>query len=130
MERTYCSASILGEVVRRDEAACYAGVHACPSVICGGDDGILEAARVVEGQVKLAVLAVVGWGGVRADVSLERVEAVCDDLVHRLTMKAHEFPEPFVCAPTLKKTKTFVLVEKESRMNYAYGSVRRRTGGN
>lgn len=76
----YSLASILGEEVRRDESAGDALIQARPAVVGRVDDGVLEAARVLEVEVQLAVLGVVGGLGARADVGLELVEAVGDDL--------------------------------------------------
>jgi hypothetical protein len=45
------------------------------------DDGVLEAARVLQVQVEGAVLGLLRGGAARADVGLELVEAVGDDLV-------------------------------------------------
>ena len=41
-------AGVLREIVRRDETARYAFVHARPPVVCRVYDGVLEAARVCE----------------------------------------------------------------------------------
>jgi hypothetical protein len=49
-------------------------------VVGGVDNGVLEAARVLEVQVELAVLGAVGGDGTRADVGLERIEAISNDL--------------------------------------------------
>lgn len=43
-------------------------------------DGVLETAWVLEVEVELAVFAAVGGDGAGADVGLELVEAVGDDL--------------------------------------------------
>jgi hypothetical protein len=52
-------AGILGEVVGCDEASGYAFVETRPSVVGGIYDGVLEASRVLEVEVELAVLATV-----------------------------------------------------------------------
>ena len=69
-------AGVLAEVVRRDEAAGYAGVETCPAVVGGFDNGVLETAGVLEVQVQLAVLGAVGGRSAGADIGLEGVEAV------------------------------------------------------
>jgi hypothetical protein len=43
-------------------------------------NGVLEAAGVLEVQVQLAVLGLVGRGDAGADVRLELIEAVSNDL--------------------------------------------------
>lgn len=77
---TYGLAGILGEVVCRDEATSDAFVKTSPAVVGGLDHGILEAAWVLEVQVKLAVLAAVCGCGARANVGLELIEAISNDL--------------------------------------------------
>jgi hypothetical protein len=52
-------AGILGEVVGCDEASGYTLVETRPSVVGGIYDGVLEASRVLEVEVELAVLAAV-----------------------------------------------------------------------
>jgi hypothetical protein len=52
-------AGILGEVVGCDEASGHAFVETRPSVVGGIYDGVLEASRVLEVEVELAVLATV-----------------------------------------------------------------------
>lgn len=74
-------ACVLREVVARDEGPGYAVIEARPAVVGCVDDGVLEAARVLEVEVELAVFGVVGGGGARADVGLELVEAVGYDLM-------------------------------------------------
>lgn len=49
-------------------------------MVGGVDDGVLETSGVFEVQVQLAVLAAVSGGGAGADVGLELIEAVSDDL--------------------------------------------------
>ena len=49
-------------------------------MVGGVDDGVLEAAGVLEVQVQLAGLGAVGLHGAGADVGLEFVEAVGDNL--------------------------------------------------
>jgi hypothetical protein len=44
------------------------------------DDGVLEAARVLEVQVQLAGFGMVGLQGAGTNVRLELVEAIGDDL--------------------------------------------------
>jgi hypothetical protein len=44
------------------------------------EHGVLETTGVLEVQVQLAVLAAVGGGGAGADVGLELIEAVSNDL--------------------------------------------------
>jgi hypothetical protein len=77
---SYSGAGVLGEVVRGDEAACHALVEACPAVVGRVHNGVLEAAGVLEVQVQLAVLGLVGRGDTGADVRLELIEAVSNDL--------------------------------------------------
>jgi hypothetical protein len=73
-------AGVLAEVVGRDEVSGYAFVEARPPVVGCVYDGVLETAGVLEVEVQLAVLGAVGGGGAWADVCLELVEAVSDDL--------------------------------------------------
>jgi hypothetical protein len=49
-------------------------------VVGGVHDGVLEAARVLEIEVELAVLGAVGGDGAGTGVRLELIEAVSDDL--------------------------------------------------
>lgn len=77
----YGLSGFLGEVVSGDEAARHTVIETRPAVVGGVDDGVLEAARVLEVQVQLAVLGAVGRGGARADVGLELVEAVSNNLL-------------------------------------------------
>lgn len=77
---TYGLAGILREVVGGDEAAGDAIVHACPAVVGGVDNGVLEAAGVLEVQVELAVLGLLRRGDGRANVRLELIEAISNDL--------------------------------------------------
>jgi hypothetical protein len=49
-------------------------------VVCRVDDGILEAARVLEVQVQLARFRMVGLQGAGTNVRLELVEAVGNNL--------------------------------------------------
>jgi len=62
--RGLCLASVLREVVGRDEAAGYAFVEARPAVVGGVYDSVLETTRVLQVQVELAVLAAVWRSGV------------------------------------------------------------------
>jgi hypothetical protein len=73
-------AGVLAEVVGRDEVSGYAFVETSPPVVGSIHDGVLETARVLEVEVQLAVFGAVGGGRARADVCLELVEAVSDDL--------------------------------------------------
>jgi hypothetical protein len=50
-------------------------------VVGGVDDGVLEAAGVHEVEVQLAVLGLVGGVGAGADVGLELIEAISNDLL-------------------------------------------------
>lgn len=70
----------LAEEVGRVEGACHARVELRVAVVRAVDDGELEAARVLEAQVQLAVLGLVGRVVARSDVGLETVEAEGDDL--------------------------------------------------
>lgn len=87
--RTFCEIGKLriGLVARRISRACVRTVtgdslvHARPAVVGGGHNGVLEATRVLEVQVELAGAGVVLGGDAGADVGLELVEAVGDDLV-------------------------------------------------
>jgi hypothetical protein len=76
----YGLSSVLGEVVGRDEAAGDTLVETSPSVVGGVDNGVLEAAGIGEVQVKLAVLAFVCSTGARANVGLECIESISNDL--------------------------------------------------
>lgn len=69
-------ARVLAEVVRRDEAACYAFVQPRPPVVRCVYHGVLEATRVLEVEVQLAVFGAVGGSRAGPDVGLEFVEAV------------------------------------------------------
>ena len=71
---------VLREVVRRYEAAGYAFVEPRPPMVGCVHDGVLEAARVLEVQVQLAVFGTVRGSRTRSDVGLEGVEAVGYDL--------------------------------------------------
>jgi hypothetical protein len=78
--RSYGSTSILGEVVGGDEATGHTIVQTSPAVVGGVDNGVLEAAGVLEVEVQLAVLGLVGRGNAGANVRLELIEAVSNDL--------------------------------------------------
>jgi hypothetical protein len=76
--------SILGEVVGCDERSGNAGVQACEAVVCCVNNSVLEASRVLQVQMKLAVLGMIRSLCSRANVGLELIEAVRDDsLVNR-----------------------------------------------
>ena len=77
---SYSLARVLGKVVARHERARHALVETRPAVVRGVNDGVLEATRILEVEVQLALLGVVGLLGPGADVGLELVEAVGDDL--------------------------------------------------
>jgi hypothetical protein len=79
-EGTHGLAGVLREVVRRDEAPSHTCVEARPPVVSRVHDGVLEAARVLEVEVELAVLGAVGGDGAGTGVGLELIEAVSDDL--------------------------------------------------
>ena len=49
-------------------------------MVGGVDNGVLEAAGVLEVQVKLAVLGLLRRGDVGANVRLELIEAISNDL--------------------------------------------------
>jgi hypothetical protein len=76
----YSLACILGEVVGSDKAPSHTLIETGPSVVGSVEDGVLEATGVLEVQVELAVLAAVGRDGAGADVGLELIEAISDDL--------------------------------------------------
>jgi hypothetical protein len=57
-------------------------------VVGGIYDRILEASGILKVEVELAVLGVVGGFGARADVSLELIETVGDDLMG-ISVKVH-----------------------------------------
>ena len=76
----YGLSSVLGEVVRGDEVTGHALVQTSPAVVGRVDNGVLETAGVLEVQVELAVLGAVCGGGAGADVGLELIEAVGNDL--------------------------------------------------
>lgn len=78
--RTYSLASILGEVVGRDEAPSHTVIQTRPAVVGGIDNGVLEAAGVLEVQVELAVLGLLRRGDAGANVRLELIEAISNDL--------------------------------------------------
>ena len=67
----YGLASILREVVAGEELAGHASVHAGPAVVRSFNNGILEATRVLQVQMKLTVLGVICLSGAWADVCLE-----------------------------------------------------------
>lgn len=71
----------MGEVVGGEEGTGDAGVETSETVVGGVDNGILEAAGILQVQVKLAVLGVVRGLGAGADVGLEGIETIGDDLV-------------------------------------------------
>jgi hypothetical protein len=52
-------------------------------VVCGIHNSVLEATGILQVEMDSAVLALVGGSGSGANVCLELVEAVCDDLVSR-----------------------------------------------
>lgn len=81
MRYSYGLASILGEVVGRDEASGYAVIKTRPAVVGSIENGVLETTGVLQVQVQLAVLAAVGRDGAGADVRLELIEAVSNDLL-------------------------------------------------
>lgn len=56
-------------------------------MVGGVDNRILKAAGIPEVQVESAVLGLVGGSGPGADVGLELVEAVGDDLVNVSVMR-------------------------------------------
>lgn len=74
-------AGILGEVVAGDKVAGDALVKTRPAMVGCGHDGVLEATWVLQVQVQLAGTRVVLGGDTGADVGLELVESVGDDLV-------------------------------------------------
>lgn len=74
------SASVLGKVVSGDEATSHTVIKTSPAVVGRVDNSVLEATGVSKVQVQLAVLALVGGGSARANVRLELVEAISDDL--------------------------------------------------
>ena len=74
----------MAEVVGRDEASGDALIKASPAVVGGVDDGVLEASRVLQVEVKLAVLGAVGGAGAGTDVGLKGVEAVGYNLKNRV----------------------------------------------
>lgn len=78
--RTHGLASILREVVGSDKATSDTGVKTSPAVVGSINNSVLEAAGVLEVQVELAVLALVGGLGAGADVGLEGIETISDDL--------------------------------------------------
>lgn len=73
-------AGVLGEVVGAVEGARDTSVQLRVAVVGAVDDGELEAARVAEVQVELAVLGLGGGVVTGADVGLELVEAERDNL--------------------------------------------------
>lgn len=72
----------LAEVVGRVESASDTGVELGVAVVRAVDDGELEATGVLEVQVELAVLGLVGRVEAGSDVSLELIEAEGDDLAN------------------------------------------------
>ena len=70
----------LGEVVGRVEGACHAGLELRVAVVGAVHHGELEPTRVLEVQVQLAVLGLLGRVVTGSDVGLELVEAKGDDL--------------------------------------------------
>lgn len=77
---SYGGARVLREVVGGQEGAGDAFVQTGPAVVGGVDDGVLESTGVLEVQVDLAVLAAVGGNGAGANVGLELIESISDDL--------------------------------------------------
>jgi hypothetical protein len=73
---TYGSTSVLGKVVSGDEATSDALIEASPAVVGSVNYSVLETTRVCEVQVQLAVLALVGSDGARANVCLELIEPI------------------------------------------------------
>jgi hypothetical protein len=77
---THRLSSFLGEVIGRDEASSHAFVKTRPTVVGSVYDRVLETTRILEVQVQLAVLGAVCGSGARADIGLELIEAVSNDL--------------------------------------------------
>jgi hypothetical protein len=75
-----CLAGVLGEVVCRNEVSGNAFVETSPAVVGGVYNCVLEASWVLKVEVQLAVLTAVGGGSAGADVRLELIEAVSNDL--------------------------------------------------
>jgi hypothetical protein len=75
-------ASILREEITGYKGGVDSLVQTRPAVVRCGYDGVLEAARVLEVQVELAGARVVLGGDTRADIGLELVEPIGDDLVN------------------------------------------------
>lgn len=80
MGNTNSLGSILGEVVGRDEASGDTGIKTGETVVGSIYDGVLEATGILQVQVELAVLGVVGGLGAGTNVCLELVETVGNDL--------------------------------------------------
>lgn len=74
---------ILREVVRREEGAGDVSVELGVTMVGTVDDSELEAARVVETQMELAVQSVFGHRCAGSNVGLEVIEAEGDDLQMR-----------------------------------------------
>lgn len=70
----HCIFCRLREEIGRIETSRDAWVQPCIAVVGHIQDGILEPSRVLQAQVDLAVLGVVRWLGIGANVGLERVE--------------------------------------------------------
>lgn len=73
--------SSLREEVRGDEGPCDTWIETSPSVVSRVDYGVLESTGVLQTEMDLALLGLVGLLGGRADVSLEGIKAKCHDLV-------------------------------------------------
>lgn len=77
---SYRGARVLREEIRREKGARHARVQLGVPVVRRLDDGVLEAAGVLEVEVDLAVLAAVRLRRARSDVGLKTIEAESDDL--------------------------------------------------
>lgn len=69
--RTYCLASILGEVVGRDEVPSHTLVETGIAMVSSINHRVLEATRVLEVQMKLTILAAIGRCSTGTNVCLE-----------------------------------------------------------
>ncbi len=78
---THGSRGVLREVVSRVKGTGHASLQLGVAVVRRLDDGELEAAGILEVQVKLAVLGLVRRHGAGTGVELEGIETECDDLV-------------------------------------------------
>ena len=99
----------LAEVVGRVEGAGHAALELSVAVVRAVDDGELEAAGVLEVQVELAVLGLLGRVVAGSDVGLEAVEAEGNDLAE--TVSSNGPKQVSTCSSVLTVLSGEMLVE-------------------